>query len=91
MGETLVESLLGIMNSILFILAFLFMDFSDKIKHTTKSCICFRTGMVSLIFYFIDKFTFVENYYIFWSFFVIAQITVIAEFIFKNKTTKKVN
>ncbi len=87
----MVETLLGIMNSILFISALLFMDFSDKIKHTRKSCICFRTGMVSLIFYFINKFLSVENYYIFWSFFAITLITVIAQFIFKNKTTKKVN
>ncbi len=87
----MVDDLLMLMNSLFFIPALLFMDFSDKARHTRKSLICYLAGLVSLTFYCINSLLSVENYYIFWALYVIAQITVIAQFIFKNKTTKKVN
>jgi hypothetical protein len=86
-----VDTLLGLIYSIFFISSALFMDFSDKVRLTRKSCVCFRIGIVALIFHYINNFLSVENYYIFWTLFGIALITVIVQYAFKNKTIKEVN
>lgn len=87
----MVDTLLGFTYSIFFIAAALFMDFSGKARVTRKSWICFRIGVIVLIFQYINKLLFIKNYFIFWILLGITLIAVVARSISQNKNIKEVN